>query len=96
MKYTLINTTTSADTPVFDVVNEVKDEDGKITTPASETPTDRFFVAITLTIKDTESENDSNFERTIQVESTKDMTGHEVEAQREKAVTDYIANINKD
>lgn len=102
MKYTLINTTTSADTKVFDVVNnpEEKDKDGNITKEESvtETPTDRFFVSINLTLEvelNLEGTQNPTIQKSIIVESTKNMTGHEIEAQRTKAVEEYINQINK-
>ena len=99
MRYKLLNTTFSADTKVFDVVNHEAetDKDGNVTKEAETvtTPTDKYACAITMTFKDTESQNEGTFDKIIIVESDNKQTGFEVDEQREKAINLYISDLNK-
>ncbi len=100
MKYKLINKSISSDTNVFDVINhpeETNPETGEVTKEGwTETKsTTRYVIGITLNIQDTESLNTNVFEQSLIVESDNSETGFEVDAQREKAVNDFMDNLNK-
>ena len=99
MRYKLINTTYSPDTNVFDVENKPAetDKDGNVTKEAETvtTPTDKYACAITMTFKDTESQNEGTFDKIIIVESDNKETGFEVDIAREKAINLYISDLNK-
>lgn len=86
MRYIIINQSISADTDVFDTVINA-DESQVIT------PTNKYFVAITLTIQDTESMANP-FTKSLTVTSNNLETGFEVNAARNKAINDYLDSIN--
>lgn len=98
MKYKLLNTTFSADTPIYDVVNEERNEKGEITVEASETKTDKFFVNANLSIEVLlESEHFENpiVNKSLTIESNKNQSGHEIEKARYSAIEEFITSINK-
>lgn len=86
MRYIIINQSISADTDVFDTVINA-DESQVIT------PTNKYFVAITLTIQDTKSMANP-FTASLTVTSDNLETGFEVNAARNKAINDYLDSIN--
>lgn len=86
MRYIIINQSISADTDVFDTVINA-DESQVIT------PTNKYFVAITLTIQDTESMANL-FTASLTVTSDNLETGFEVNAARNQAINDYLDLIN--
>lgn len=57
-------------------------------------PTDNYEVTITMEIHPTDNIA-SNFSRDIVVTSHNDMTGFEVDEQRQEAVQNYIDSINE-
>lgn len=99
MRYELINTSISPESTLYDVENipEKKDKDGNVIQEASvkETPTDKYFCSISLTIKDTETKaDDPTFTKSFTSISDNAQTGFEVDAQRQKEIDEYIKSIN--
>jgi len=86
MRYTIINKSISADTDVFDTVIN---EDGS----QEIIPTSKYFVAITLTIEDTESMANP-FNQSLTITSDNAETGFEVNAARNTAINNYLDSIN--
>ncbi len=86
MKYELIKTDISAERVVMQdvIVDDIV---------TGQEPTDNYEVTITMEIHPTDNIA-SNFSRDITVTSNNDMTGFEVDDQREQAVADYMQSIN--
>lgn len=99
MRYKLINTSISAEAVVYDVVNKEAetDKDGNITKEAETvtTETDKYSCSITMTLVDTESENDGTFTRSITSTSDNKQTGFEVDEQRTKEITEYLLSLEQ-
>lgn len=97
MRYELLNATISADTQIFEIENipAETDDKGQVTKEAEtkQTPTDKYFVSISLQIKDNDSEAGPFF-RSVEVESHNSQTGFEVDAVRKKAVENFMKELN--
>lgn len=86
MKYELIKTDISAERVVMQdvIVDDIV---------TGQEPTDNYEVTITMEIHPTDNIA-SNFSRDITVTSNNDMTGFQVDDQREQAINHYMQNIN--
>lgn len=89
MKYELIKTDISTERTVMQDIVEIIDD---IETITGTEPTDSYEVTITMEIHPTDNVA-SNFSRDITVTSHNDMTGFQVDDQREQAVADYMQSI---
>lgn len=86
MRYIIINKSISSDTDVFDII--INSDESQVITP-----TNKYFVAITLTIQDTKSIANP-FTASLTVVSNNLETGFEVNSARNKAINDYLDSIN--
>lgn len=79
MKYELLRVEYNSETTIIDAENNA---------------TDNYLIVITLYIHPTDGVA-SDFQKHIKVINNNSQTGFEVDAQREKAINDYITEINK-
>jgi len=89
MKYELIKTTIS---PEYPMTIDVLDENDVVI--GQEADTENYYVILTLGIKPTDNIA-PEFSKDITVVSSNSLTGHEVDAQREQAVQDFMESINE-
>lgn len=99
MRYEIINTSIGADTPEYDIQFEERNDKDEVIVPYAEFPTDRYFVGITLKIRDTESTSTSypkghEFTEAFVVVSNNSQTRTKVNEEREKAIEDFINKLN--
>lgn len=90
MKYELIKTDISAERTTMQDIVEVID---KVETVTGQEPTDDYEVTITMGIHPTDGIG-ADFSKDIIVTSNNNMTGFEVDEQRELAIENYMIAIN--
>lgn len=90
MKYELIRTDISSERTTMQDIVEVID---KVETVTGQEPTDDYEVTITMGIHPTDGIG-ADFSKDIIVTSNNNMTGFEVDEQRELAIENYMIAIN--
>lgn len=90
MKYELIKTDISAERTIMQDITETSENDEVVI--VGQEATDEYEVDIVLGLKPVD-EIAPVFSKMITVRSDNHMTGFQVDAQREQAVTDYMQSI---
>lgn len=89
MKYELIKTDISKEYPC---TKDILDEDENVI--GQEADTENYYVTITLGIKPTDGIA-PEFSKDITVTSSNQLTGFQVDTEREQEINDYMESINE-